>query len=139
MLPSSYIIGVIIFTLVISGGMWIYAELGNTDSSFIDQEKYTSFNSTFNKYNDVQNKSTTLKETIEGADTNNPFGVIAALYNTAWNSLKLLLTNFSFMNDVFQGLNTYFGLPTFVSASLIALVVIIIIFAIIAAVLQGRL
>lgn len=140
MLPSTYITGIIIFTLIIVCGVWMINSMRQVDDSFIDDEKYSTFNQTFNKYSEVQQETDDLKETITDADTDfGAFGVLNSLISTSWNSLKLLFTSFSFMNAVFSGLYTFFGIPAFVGNLIISLIIIVLVFAIFSAILQGKL
>ncbi len=134
---SKYIIGIIIFTLFIMGGIAMIGEFGLVDPSFIADDRYTQFNDTFNKYTDVTAQADTLQEDIEGADTDwGAFGVLNSLIGVAWNTVTTIFTSFSFMNDAFIGLNTIFGVPIWVSSLIIAIVIIIIVFAIISAIFQ---
>lgn len=140
MLPSEYLTGIVIFALVISGGIWMISSLRDADSSFVDDTKYAQFNQTFNKYEDVRTEVSDLEDSITEADTDfGVFGVLNSLISTAWNSLKLIFSSFSFMNAVFGGLYSFLGIPAFVGNLIITLVSVALVFAIFAAILQGRL
>lgn len=136
-LPSTYIFGIIIFTFFIIGGMSMIASFHDADPTILDNNKYTQFNQTFNKVNEVTDSVGGLQETIQDSDTDfGTFGVLNALISTAWNSLKLIFNSFSFMNSVFGGLYSFFGIPAWVGNLLLLMVSVMIIFAIFAAIFQ---
>lgn len=140
MLPSEYLIGITIFTLVISAGVWLISSMRDVDSSFVDDTKYSQFNNTFNKYTQMRTQTQKLEESITGSEADfGPFGPLGALVGTIWNSVKLMFSNFAFMTTVFGGLYSFFGIPAFVGNLIITLVSISLVFAIFAAVLQGKL
>lgn len=137
--PSQYIIGILLFTFVIVGGISFIVMFNDDDNTFIDQEKFTTFNESFNKLNDVTTEVNTLKTGITDADTDfGAFGVLNSLISNAWQSLKLLFTSFSFMDSVFAGISALFGVPTWVSALIGLLITVIIVFAIYAAIFQSN-
>lgn len=138
-LPSTYVFGIIIFTFFILGGMALISPLRAADPTFLDDDKYAQFNKTFNKVDDVTDSVGGLQDTIEDSDTDfGTFGVLNALISTAWNSLKLVFSSFSFMNAVFGGLYTFFGIPIWVGNLIILMVSVMIIFAIFAAIFQRQ-
>lgn len=140
MLPSQYITGIIAFVLVMSSGLWMINAFRNTDSSFIDDTKYSAFNSTFDKYDDLDSTITTLDDSIQNAEPEfGVFGALNGLINTAWNGMKVVLSSLTFMNAVFGGLYTFFGLPAFIGNLIILAITVLLVFALIAALLQGRL
>lgn len=136
-LPRHYIIGIIIFTFFIVGGMAILTEFNNAKPTFIDDDKFTQFNSSFNKVNDLTTSIEDLETTITESDEEiGVFGVLDALINTGWNTLTLLFTSFGFMEDVFTDLSGLFGVPAWVGALLVLLVTVMFAFAIFTAVFQ---
>lgn len=138
-LPRHYIIGVIIFTFFIVGGIAMLTEFGNKNPTFIADDKFNDFNTSFNKMNDLTESVNGLEDRIteSGEDQDlGVFGVLDALINTGWNTLKLLFTSFGFVEDVFTSLGTFFGIPGWVAALLILLVTVMIAFAIFTAVFQ---
>jgi hypothetical protein len=136
-LPRHYIIGIIMFTFFIVGGIAIMTEFSQDDPTFLDNDKYSTFNSTFNKYDQVTRNVNSLRTNIEDADVDyGTFGVLNSLISSGWNTLKLLFTTFSFMNGVFTGLYTIFGVPVWIPALIILLVTVVICFAIYSAIFQ---
>lgn len=135
--PSTYIIGILVFTMFILGGVGIIGELMQSNPAFGDSDKYTQFNKTFNVYNRVTTSVDSLKTNIEEADTDfGLFGVLNALISSSWQTLRLLVSSLNFMNGVFEGLHTMFGLPTWVPSIIISIITVIIVFAIYSAIFQ---
>lgn len=129
--PQSYIIGILIFTLVIVGGVSI---LG---SFKINDGQTAEFNKTFNKMNDVTGAVDDLQGGIENADTDfGVFGVLNSLISSAWQSLKLLFTSLGFMTTAFGGMTTMFGVPAWIPLIFASIITVIIIFAIYSAIFQ---
>jgi len=136
--PKDYIIGVIIFVFMISGGIWLLASLNSgTGGVIANDARYESFNKTFNVYDNVTTQVEGIRSNIENSDSElGGFGALNALINSAWNGVKFLFSSFGFMNSVFGGLSSMFGLPVWIGGLMILLVVTIIAFAIWAAIFQ---
>lgn len=141
-LPKHYIIGIIFFVMLIMSGLTLLSEFNSYDPTYIDNTKYAEFNTTFNKFNDITGEVDDLKAGIEDAEPGQDYGtlgVLSALISSGWNTLQLLFQSFSFMDDVFNGLSDVFGIPGWVPALLIALVTVILVFAIYSAIFQREL
>ncbi len=140
MKPSTYLYGILIFTFFIVGGVSLMSILKDSDVTFASDPKFSQFNDTFNVYQETTEKIGALGSGITNADTDwGLLGVLNGLIMTAWQSLKLLLTNFSFMNTVFNGLYTIFGIPTWVSGLMILAVTVMFVFSLYSAFFQREL
>ena len=138
--PSHYIIGILVFTLFIVGGVSMISILRQTDDTFASEERFEQFNSTFNVYNDVESKVGQLEDSVTNQEVDlGVFGVLNALINSAWQTLKLSISSFSFMNAVFLGTHTVFGVPAWVGGLLILAVSVMFVFAIFSAIFQREL
>lgn len=134
---KNYIIGIIIFTIFITGGIHLISTFAEEDDTFLDDEKYTQFNSTFNKRTELHTSIDNLEGTVVNADTDfGVFGVLNSLISTAWNSLKLIGSSFSFMTTIIGGIYTFFGIPIWVGSLILSIITIVIIFAIWEAIFQ---
>lgn len=112
-------------------------ELRASDSSFADDDKFTEFNETFNVYTETSDQISDLGSSITNADSDwGILGVLNGLILTAWQSLKLLITNWNFMNGVFYGLSTLFGVPSWISGLIILAVTVMFVFALYSAFFQ---
>ena len=137
MKPSTYIIGIIVFTLFIVGGVSMMTIFRESDPTFATDAKFTEFNETFNVYAETTKKVEDLGSGITNADSDfGELGVLNGLILAAWQSIKLLLTNWAFMNIVFNGLYTIFGVPSWISGLIILGVTVMFVFAIYSAFFQ---
>jgi len=136
--PKDYIIGVIIFTFMITGGIWLLSSLNSSTGGVLSADaRYDSFNKTFNVYENVTTQVQGIRSNIENSDSElGGFGALNALINSAWNGVQFLFSSFGFMDSVFIGISSVFGLPSWIGGLLILLVVTIIAFAIWAAIFQ---
>ena len=135
--PRNYVVGIIIFTFFIVGGVAMIMDITKDNPSLRDAEKFGKFNSTFNKYNNITGYGDDLRGSIEDSDSsNNEWGVAGSLLLGAWNTLKLMFGSLSFMTSVFGGLYDVFSIPRWVGSLLITLVTIMIAFAIFSAIFQ---
>lgn len=137
MKPSTYIIAIIVFTLFIVGGISMMTTFRDTDTTYATDDKFSEFNSTFDVYTETTEKIEDLSSSITNADTDfGILGVLNGLILAAWQSLKLLLTNWAFMNTVFMGLYTIFGVPAWIPSLIILAVSVMFVFALYSAFFQ---
>ena len=134
---SSIIIGVIIFTLFIFGGTAMISEFALKDSSFIDTQKFSQFNTTFNKYGTLQNSVASMETSITGAETDfGLFGVLNGLIQVAWNTIITIFTSFGFITDILNGLYYTMGIPVWIGNLLASIITITFVFGIFALIFQ---
>jgi hypothetical protein len=136
MQPRDYLVGILLFTLFITGGVTLIDMFYAQDSNFVDPDKYEAFNQTFNVKNDVDEAVSDIRDSIVTQNLPAPVAFIATMFLTAFQALMALFTSLGFMTAVFNGLYYVFGIPLWVSSILISLVTIMIVFSIISAILQ---
>lgn len=131
--PSSFLIGIVIFTLITMSGVAMVSILmsGNPAMANGDVEQ---FNETFNVYGDITNLTDTLQDNLEDS-TSDDTGLTALISGT-WQTLRLLGSSLSFMNNAIQGMSAMFYVPGWVTVLIIAVVTIMLVFAIWGAVFQ---
>lgn len=135
--PSTYIMGIIVFTLFIVGGMSMMSIFKESNSDFANDERFAEFNDTFNVYEQTTSKVNDLGSGITNADTDfGVLGVLNGLILSAWQSLKLMITSWSFMNVVFGGMSTIFGVPVFIPGLLTTAITVMFVFALYSAFFQ---
>ena len=130
---GDYIISTVIFAALILCTMGIFGALNANNAAYIDDpELYNNFNNTFSTYDKLESQTSEMKGQLENStiDNSQAFGAITSLFNTGYLGLKYILTSFTAMNTVFNGLSTILGLPPWVSAILILLVTVFVIFGI---------
>lgn len=138
MLPRHYIIGFLMFTLMIGIGV---SMLGIFNANVPDYgsngSELSDFNETFYKLDDISDTVGELESGITNASTDfGAFGVLNSLISGAWQTVKLLFNSLSFTKTVFAGLGTFFGVPSFVIRILTLMITAIIAFAIYSAIFQ---
>lgn len=136
-LPRHYIIGIIIFTMFIVGGISIISIFNEADSSFINDTRFEQFNQSFNVLSNITSEVGNLEDSIVNADTDfGAYGVLNALISSAWQTLKLTFTSFSFMETAFAGLTSFFGIPSWIIGLVILIITVLFVFAIYSAIFQ---
>ena len=135
-LPSNYVFGILIFTLICVGGVSIMASLYSYDATLHDP-LIDKFNNSVNKLTDVQSAVGDIQGNIEGTE-NDPkgFGILDNLISGAWNTLRLFFNSFGFMNDALKTMTTLFGVPAWISGLVISIIVAALAFAIYSAIFQ---
>jgi hypothetical protein len=138
--PSTYLLAILVFTLFVVGGVSMMSIFRETDSTYASDPEFAEFNSTFNVYNQATGKIGELGDSVTNADVDvGVLGVINGLILAAWQTIRLMLTNWNFMYVVFNGLYTMFGVPAWVAGLIISAVIIMFVFAIWSAFFQREL
>lgn len=139
-LPSNYVYGIILFTLLIVAGVAMMAELNKSDPDLLADEKSQQFNKSFNQLDAITNKVEGIEADIQDTDSSGwgSFGVLNDLISQAWNTVSLLGSGLSFMHTAFGGVSTVFGVPSWVPAIFVLLVSAMIAFAVFGAIFQKR-
>lgn len=113
------------------------SEFQQSKATYADDDKFTEFNQTFNVYQDTSTKIGDLGDSISNSDSDwGILGVLNGLILAAWQSLKLLISNWAFMNGVFFGLSTIFGVPSWIAGLIIMAVTVMFVFALYSAFFQ---
>jgi len=134
-----YLISFAVFTFLIVGGVALLGGFREYDSSFANDAKFSEFNESFSKVSDFESQTDKFKGVFNSSDEDNKFGlfgVLDALIETAWYSLKSVFTSFSFIFDVFTSTTSIFGIPAWIPSLIISIIVIILTFAIFSAIFQ---
>lgn len=130
--PRNWLIGLLIFGLVIAGVMAMLSQVGtdlNGDTS--------TFNNTFNKLNEIRNSTDSIDDEISSSrDSVGVLGFLNAMIGSSWVTMKMLFTSFTFINDIFYATQGLFGVPVWVTSTIVSIITIIIVFAVLRAILQ---
>lgn len=137
-LPRHYIIGILIFTLFIIGGVAMIGEFRKSDPSYVDDgNKFANFNKTFNVYTKITGQVSGMSDQVKEAKPDTGIlGVLNGLVLSAWQTLRLLVSSLGFMGAVFGGLSSIFGIPAWIPAIVLSIVVVILVFSIFGAIFQ---
>lgn len=129
-----YVYGSVLFVLFILGGLYIIGDIIDDVPDAVDQGSLEKFNRTFNNFNNINASLGATRDSITGSELDiGSFGTgsLGAFVNIAWQIVKGFFSVFGFMNDVFDGLESYFGIPYFVPLILSLLVIALFIFTLI--------
>ena len=142
-LPRHYLIAGVIFTFFVIGIFYTLnmVENGSTGdgsdkvTGFIQSDKLTEFNRTFNRVDNVTTDINTLKTKISVLQPENILDVISlpiAFVSTAWSAMKVVIGMFGFMDASFVGLSSMLGIPVWIPNMIILVVIIVLVFSILA-------
>lgn len=136
--PKDYIIGFIIFTLIITAGMTYMATYASDDADFIDNAELNSFNESFWRYNQLNTKVGELTNSTRTSDADSweTLGVLDTLIKTSWYALTTMFSGFDMITEALQALSTFFGVPSWAVGSVIMLIMVMFAFSIFAALFQ---
>ena len=130
--PKTYILGVLIFGLLVFCGFYLLGLLNNSTGEFTDNAKYVEFNKSFNDYNKIVTPTSTLTDSLNDTEG----GVLDTLVLSSWNSVKLVKSSFGFMDNVWRASALMFGIPIEVVQFIVLMIGVIIVFAIWSAIFQ---
>ena len=137
---SGYIIGLLLFTFVIIGGVTMLGSMRDSDVSF-GGDKYTEYNTTFNKLDDINSiindYETNINRTDEGETGITDW--LDSLIKRSSQSLKLVGSSFDFMTSAYEGTTRMFGVPVWAVTIIGLIISTMLIFAFISAIFQRRL
>jgi hypothetical protein len=136
-LPRHYLYGILFFGFIIVSGMMIINEFykasisSGNNINFDSGNERIGYNQTFNKFSKINETMSSFKSGISISDNDvGLFGVLNGLIQSSWSTLKLLLSSFGFMDDVFVGLSDQFGIPAYIPVFIIMFIMVTIAFAI---------
>lgn len=138
LLPRHLFFGFIIATIFIIGGLALMYNVSSSKDGYLGNESDVQiFNSSFNKFADIESGAANLQSGITDASPEmGIFGVLNALIGTTWNALTGLFTTFAFMITLGGNLTTYFGIPWWATALGTMLILGILAFAIFTVIFQ---
>lgn len=133
---QNYIIGVILFVIVISGGVFILGNFYAVDNSIDASNRVGSFNNTLNKASEVTLAVEGIDSSIEQNNTS-PLGWVDVVFGSAYNGLRAVKSSMGFMGVATKEAGGLFGVPPFITVLLALIFVVIIAFAIWSAVTRS--
>jgi len=137
--PRLYIYGIIMFMLMVSGGVFILGSFASVNPDFVNNEAFAGFNRSFNRVSDVNTASAGLRSSIEGSSEEwGLFGVLNALIKSVWGAIKNIFSSFDFMLVALGGMSSVFGVPSWIVGLLTSLIVVMLAFSIYSLVFQGK-
>jgi hypothetical protein len=131
--PKTYILGIIVFAIIIFAGTGMLGILDNGTGVFSSDSRYTNFTKQFNKSNELYSGTSSLSQTLNETSGENG---LSSLVTGAWRSVSLVGTSFGFMNSIWVATTQLLGIPVEIAGFVVLMVTIIIIFAIWSAIFQ---
>lgn len=138
-LIRNYIIGLIIFTLFVMGGLSMIGQFRMSDSDFGSDDRFRTLNDSMNIYEELESNVSYLQTNIEATENTGFFGdlgVLNALISSSWQTLRFLGSSFGFLGGIFGGVSAVFGIPAWVGVLVVMLITVIIVFVIFSAIFQ---
>lgn len=135
---KNYTIGFTVFTFYILGMISIMAIFMTSNPNFISGDDFENFNSTFNKFYNLNESVGGLQANIEDDENKDPgqWGVLNSLISGAWQALSVTLTTLDFIPAVLVGLTSWIGIPWWITSLIIMMITIIVVYAIYGAIFQ---
>ena len=128
---SNYVVAIIIFSIVIISGIGIIYQFASVDNTFMPNDEISNFNSTFNKYNEINNSVGDLKTSITDSKAEpSIFGVLDGLVTTGWSAIRSTYSSFNFMTSSFNQLSYYLGINQQIIYLLASIITVLIAYAI---------
>ena len=118
------------------GGMSILSELQSANPNFDSDSRSGEFNRTFNRLSSVEDQVGVIENSFETPAEWGVFGALNALIKGAWNTFSLMFTSWGFMDDVFSGMESFFGIPAWIPTIISLFIVVTLAFAIYSLIFQ---
>ena len=131
-----YLIGLVIFTMLVTGGVTLMNMFQEEDSNFIPGDEIGYLNRSFNVYSDLDRQVGSIKTSVEDIDASDEsfvgqiFTALDLFVMSLWTTVKVFATSIGFVT-IFASLSHFLGIPTWVGASITTIVTIFILFTII--------
>ena len=134
---KNYVVGVILFVVVITGGIFMLGSFYDSDSSLDSTGQIHAFNNSFAKASEVTSSVNAMNSSLNVDEKDAGFlglGWINALIGSAFNGLKAVYGSLSFMTVVGSEASGMFGIPYSIVALIVLIITVIVVFAIWAAI-----
>lgn len=141
-IPRDYILALVVFTGIVIGGVSLMSIIFDSGVELNEAEKvhFQDFNKSMNKLADLNNTVSGWQTNLESGDTDpGIFGVLNSLISQSWQSLRLVVQSFSFMNDAFSVSSRTFGIPSWMVTLATLAITIMLVFAVWSAIFQREL
>lgn len=134
---KGFVIGALVFTLFLVGGMVLISDTSKTYPEMIDNTELQYFGNTFNKTAELSSQVDDIRSNVEGlaAEEEGLLSKVQSILDlfilSAWGTFSSFLTSFSFILDIFSSLSAYpLGIPVWVVGLIVSIITIYIGFAI---------
>jgi len=135
---KNYLIGIILFGLVITGLFNVLNDSKNSYGFEIDDEYDAVYRNITNEMNNVRNTADDITTDVRAVDAEQTDDFGGSLIKGAFNSLRLIWNSFGNVKNIIQVTSAQLGIPAFIFGSFLSIIIISISFAIIYALLKIR-
>ena len=125
---QEFIIGILLFSLVIFGLSLFMGELSQNYNVPFDSE----YNNTFNKVQSTVQFADSLEGKVDGFNLSSSEGTTTKAFTGSLNAVKSMTTGFTMVNDVIKDLGTEVGVDPIFAQVFVTIFGIILLFLIIA-------
>ena len=135
---ESFLIGFVIFSLFIVGGVFIIRDINTSYAGILDENISTSdFNNTYNTIDKMYNISQDQKGEVIGGELESG-SVSEAAYQGTLTAVRMVRSTFTLMGDIIQDISSTLGMPPFFIQSALTALTIIVIFGIVTIILRFK-
>ena len=137
---KNILIGIVIMMIICTGGIVFLSKIYTTDTSIADSDELKTFNSSFNKLENINAYGNTIKTNLDRKSAESgTLGFFNSIINIVWNTVNSIFSSLDFMTSFFYALATssYLGIPMWAITSILSIIFIVIGFAIIKVVFGG--
>jgi hypothetical protein len=133
---QNYMIGVILFVVVITSGVFVIGNFYSSDVSIDSGNQIGQFNRSLSKASEVTTSVNELQSGIVNVNEEDAgvLGWLNSLVGSIFRGLKAIFGTLSFMNVAADETASLFGMPTFIFPLILLIVTVIIGFAIYSAI-----
>lgn len=135
---ESFLVGFVIFSLFIVGGVFIIRDINTSYAGILDENISTSdFNNTYNTIDKMYNISQDQKEEVIGGDLESS-SITESSYKGTLTAVRMVRSTFTLMGDIIQDISSTLGVPPFFIQSALTALTIIVIFGIVTIILRFK-
>ncbi len=131
----NYIIGAILFSIVIFGGVFV---IGSFNSPDLDSSRLSAFNESLGISSEVTATVGELSDTVSEVGSGSSPGALGwlnTLLGSVWGVLRTLMATLGFIGTAISEAGAFFGVPSQIMGLIILIPIIIIVFALIVAII----
>ena len=128
---KSYMIWIILMIVVVTSGVLVLTSFTSVDTTIDTTNQAQLFNKSMNKANEINSSVSNIKSSLNSVTANKvgALGWLNALIGSVFDGAKTLLNTLGFMDDVTTDSSSMLNIPVTITALIILIFVIIVVFA----------
>ena len=133
---DKFLIGIIVFTVIIVSGVLIIADMNNNYEGVMEENISTDeFSDVYDTTDEIYNMSQNIKTSIIGKDVEEG-GTEDSMFLGTYQALRFLSKSFKITGDILNSVASVLGIPRFLIVLALAAITIAVIFGIIMIILR---